>query len=72
MEAKNHTEIKLPHINYMGIDYLVDLRLQEVRPFHYPYLSFKFTELKDEEFKVLIRGIRSDFVDPCYMRGLDD
>ena len=61
----------LPQINIKGVNFIVDFRLEEVRPVNAPFLAIYFDDL-DEQFKKQIRGIRAERGPNAYIKGLDN
>lgn len=61
---------ELPIVNYKGENHFVDFRLEELRNVK-TVKPTKFTELKDENFKSYLRGIRFRTHGQEYMKGLD-
>lgn len=62
----------LPTIQWNGKRWIVDFRLAELRTANPPLETVPFTELRDEQLKASLRGLRFRTWHSQYIKGLDD
>jgi len=62
----------LIRVHYEDISYFVDFRLQQIRRVDNPHDFTDFIDIRDENLKATLRGVRAMQSHPAFMRGLDD
>jgi len=63
---------QLVRVHHEDKSYFCDFRLEELRDTQNPHEVIRFVDLKDEDLKKTLRGVRFTSWAQYYMKGLDD